>query len=115
VYEWRDEINTKDLAGMSLLIEEIILHDRQNFYENDHANGDILYERVKEQTFDTKPASATFELSPFNLPYYEGLNQYNDKYWLAIYRRDELFSIDFLKEVCLLKPVLHGRQFSLVH
>ena len=38
----------------------------------------------------------------FKLPYYEGLNRYNEKYWLGIYRRDELFSIKFLKEVCML-------------
>ncbi len=27
---------------------------------------------------------------------------YNNKYWLGIYRRDELFSIAFLKDLCLL-------------
>ena len=41
-------------------------------------------------------------LPPFNLPYYEGLNHYNEEYWLGIYRRDELFSIRFLKEACML-------------
>jgi sulfite reductase beta subunit-like hemoprotein len=41
-------------------------------------------------------------LPEFKLPYYEGLNRYNEKYWLGIYRRDERFSIKFLKEVCML-------------
>jgi hypothetical protein len=41
-------------------------------------------------------------LPEFKLPYYEGLNRYNEKYWLGIYRRDELFSIKFLKEICML-------------
>lgn len=38
----------------------------------------------------------------FNLPYYEGLNRYDNKYWLGIYQRDELFSVAFLKELCQL-------------
>ncbi|HXL55540.1 MAG TPA: hypothetical protein VN958_04735 [Chitinophagaceae bacterium] len=102
VYEWKDIVHSKNLSGMSLCIEEAILQDSKKFYENDLANGDELYEKVKTQTFNTRPASAPCILPPFNLPYYEGLNRYGDKYWLGIYRRDELFSISFLKEVCLL-------------
>jgi hypothetical protein len=103
IYEWKDEVHTEDIATMSLHIEEIILQERADFYENDQANGDKLYAKVMERSYATKPAAEGFELSPFNLPYYEGLNQYSDdKYWLGIYRRDELFSINFLKEVCLL-------------
>ncbi|MEO6290649.1 MAG: rubredoxin, partial [Ginsengibacter sp.] len=103
VYEWKDVVDTKDLAGMSLLIEETILNDKARFYDNNNASGDELYEKVRTDTFNTKPSSGPLELPSFNLPYYEGLNRYNDKYWLGIYRRDELFSIDFLKEVCELR------------
>ena len=78
------------------------MKEREKFYENDQANGDELYEKVNTETFYAKPACWPLRLSSFNLPYYEGLNQYNDKYWLGIYRRDELFSISFLKEVCML-------------
>lgn len=102
VYEWKDVVSTKDLAGMSLRIEEMILQDRGRFYDNNEASGDELYEKVKTGIFNSKPASGPLALPPFNLPYYEGLNRYNDKYWLGIYRRDELFSIEFLKEVCQL-------------
>ncbi len=102
VYEWKEVVHTRDLAAMSLRIEETILQDTQKFYDKEEANGDELYEKVKTDLFTTKPAGAPLALPPFNLPYYEGLNRYNDKYWLGIYRRDELFSIKFLKEVCLL-------------
>ncbi|HKO81890.1 MAG TPA: rubredoxin, partial [Chitinophagaceae bacterium] len=54
------------------------------------------------EKFITQPAGKPAILPAFNLPYYEGLNRYNNKYWLGIYRRDELFSITFLKELCLL-------------
>jgi hypothetical protein len=102
VYEWPDVVHSKELAHMSHFIEEIILKEREKFYENDQANGYELNEKVNTEKFYAKAASWPLQLSSFNLPYYEGLNQYNDKYWLGIYRRDELFSISFLKEVCML-------------
>lgn len=102
VYEWKDIVHTKDIAGMSLQIEETILKDKQKFYDNKEANGDELYEKVSSSGFNTKPAAAPLFLPAFNLPYYEGLNRYGDKYWLGIYRRDELYRIKFLKEVCIL-------------
>lgn len=102
VYEWKDLVHTKDLASMSLRIEETILQEKGKFYDNNGANGDELYDKINVDTFDTKPAGNSLVLPPYNLPYYEGFNRYNDKYWLGIYRRDELYSMQFLKEVCLL-------------
>ena len=102
VYEWKDLVASNDIAGMSLLIEETILKDAGSFYDNEQANGDALYEKIKSGLFKTKPVSQPLTLPQFNLPYYEGLNRYHNKYWLGIYRRDELFSIKFLLEVCQL-------------
>ena len=102
VYNWKDMVNTKDISTISSRIEEIIMKEGEIFYENDQADGDELYEKVMTQIFDVKPVQKPLVLPPFNLPYYEGLNHYNDKYWLGIYRRDELFSISFLKEACML-------------
>jgi hypothetical protein len=102
VYEWRELFHTKNLAGMSLCIEETILQDKEKFYDNDEASGDELYAKVNTNDFNTKPVDVPLVLPLFNLPYYEGFNRYNDKYWLGIYRRDELFSIQFLKEICRL-------------
>jgi len=102
VYEWKDIVHTKDLPGMSSSIEYTILHNKEKFYDNDEASGDQLYEMTGMETYNIKPADAPLALPPFKLPYYEGLNRYQDKYWLGIYRRDELFSIKFLKEVCKL-------------
>jgi len=102
IYEWKDVVYTNDVAAMSKKLEEIILQQSQKFYDNKAANGDELYELMQAFKFNTKPADGPLDLPPFKLPYYEGLNKYNDKYWLGIYRRDELFSIRFLKEVCQL-------------
>ena len=102
VYEWKDVIYTNDVASFSNHIEKIILQHPAKFYDNNAASGDELYTMAKNADFNIKPADGTLTLPTFKLPYYEGLNRYNDKYWLGIYRRDELFSIKFLKEVCQL-------------
>ncbi len=102
VHEWKEVVHTNDLAAMSLKLEETIVQNKLMFYDNKDANGDDLYERVAPGSFNTKPSGGPFSLPPFNLPYYEGFNRYDNQYWLGIYRRDELFSIQFLKEVCQL-------------
>ena len=102
VYEWRDIIYTNDVAAMSKKLEEVVLKQSQKFYDNNEANGDELYQLMRAFEFNKKPAGGPLNLPSFKLPYYEGLNRYNGKYWLGIYRRDELFSIRFLKEVCQL-------------
>ena len=102
IYAWKDIVYTNDVAAMSKRIEEIILQHPKIFYDNPSADGDELFGMLKGSGFNTKPAGDPLTLPPFKLPYYEGLNRYNDKYWLGIYRRDELFSIKFLKEVCQL-------------
>jgi len=38
----------------------------------------------------------------FQLPYYEGFNRYDNRYWLGIYRRNETFAVNFLADLCRL-------------
>ncbi len=102
IYEWKDMVYTNDVARMSEQIETLIFEHREKFYDNSEASGDALYAMVSGKTYITKTADLPLKLPAFNLPYYEGLNRYNDKYWLGIYRRDELFSTGFLKDVCQL-------------
>jgi hypothetical protein len=102
IYEWKDMVYTNDVARMSKQLETIIFRHRQIFYDNKNADGDMLYGLLQSETYITKPSAGTLKLPPFNLPYYEGLNRYNNKYWLGIYRRDELFDLGFLKDLCKL-------------
>ncbi|MBI2730247.1 MAG: rubredoxin [Sphingobacteriales bacterium] len=102
IYEWKNIVHTKDLPALSQNIEETIFQYKDTFYDNELANGDELFELIKKESVQTKPFATPLSLPPYKLPYYEGLNRYGNKYWLGIYRRDELFSIKFLKEVCLL-------------
>jgi rubredoxin len=102
IYEWKDLIYTNDVARMSKHIEALILHNRDQFYGNAEVNGNLLYELMNKERYIIQPADAPAKLPAFNLPYYEGLNKQNDKYWLGIYRRDETFSVELLKDICRL-------------
>ncbi len=102
ICEWSEMVYTNDVARLSKEIEKIIFDHPAEFYDNADAKGELLFQKIELTKFITKPASQPAVLPAFNLPYYEGLNRYNNKYWLGIYRRNELFSIDFLKELCLL-------------
>ena len=100
IYEWKKLLYTNDIARMSRHIETLIFQHPKEFFDNPQANGDKLFEWVGRESYITKAAEQTLKMPLFNLPYYEGLNRYNDKYWLGIYRRNEIFTIDFLKDVC---------------
>ena len=101
IYEWKDMVYTNDVARMSRQIEELIDSNRDKILANAETAGELLYTLTRRENYITKPVEKPLKLPVFNLPYYEGLNRYNDKYWLGIYRRDELFTVNFLKEVCL--------------
>ncbi len=102
VYEWKDMVYTNDVARMSKQIETLIFENKEKFYDNKLVSGADLYELIQAQSYITKPVDTSLKLPSFNLPYYEGLNRYNNKYWLGIYRRDELFAVNFLKDLCML-------------
>ena len=103
IYHWNDIVYTNDIAAITKKIEHTITRFELDFYDNKQADGTLLYERVmKGEHYITKQPEAPLQLPPFMLPYYEGLNKYQDKYWLGIYRRDEQFSIKFLQDVCMI-------------
>jgi rubredoxin len=102
ICEWNEMVYTNDVAKLSREIEKIVFEHTDEFYDNIAAKGESLFKMIPVEKFITKRAEKPAVLPAFNLPYYEGLNRYNNKYWLGIYRRDELFSIVFLKDLCLL-------------
>jgi rubredoxin len=102
IYEWKDIVYTNDVARMSQEIESLIWGNPSKYVDNENASGDELYAMVRPGKYITKRAEVQLKLPTFNLPYYEGLNRYHDRSWLGIYRRDESFCSDFLKEACLL-------------
>ena len=102
IYEWNQLCYTNDIPKVTKSIEQIITSNPSAHIDNPNADGIQLFSALKTENLNIKPAEKKVELPQFNLPYYEGLNRYDNKYWLGIYRRDELFSIDFLKNICRL-------------
>jgi hypothetical protein len=102
IYEWNMLCHTNDIASVTKTIETIILQHSDKFIDTELANGDELFALFTTSDLNIQAAANPVVLPPFNLPYYEGLNRYNDKYWLGIYRRDELFSVQFLIKLCKL-------------
>lgn len=103
VYEWDKLCYTNHISAVTQEIVNIISNNSMDFIDNENAKGEQLFSLLDTTAYIVRAAEHAVSLSVFNLPYYEGLNRYNDsKYWLGIYRRDELFSVGFLKKVCKL-------------
>jgi rubredoxin len=100
LYKWKDLVYTNDLVTLSRKIEQEILQDKFLFYGNENADGNLLYQRVKSFTAYVSKPSPEEAIIDFSLPYYEGFNKTNNQLWLGIYRRDELFPVDFLIDAC---------------
>jgi rubredoxin len=102
IYEWDKLCYTNDIPKVTKAIEQLITSSPSVYIDNENADGNVLFAALATDKLSIKPAENKVALPQFNLPYYEGLNRYDHKYWLGIYRRDELFGIDFLKAVCKL-------------
>ena len=87
IYSW-------DMARVTKAIEKLLVEEPETI--------ETLFELVNdaEQTNNItidKPLEIPFQ--PF--PYYEGMHRTgNDKYWLGLYWRNNLYSLDFLKAMC---------------
>jgi rubredoxin len=102
VYEWDQLCYTNNVAKLTKRIEQLITLRSSEFMDNKNASGADLFALIDAHGYILKPAEQQASFGSFNLPYYEGLNRYNNKYWLGIYRRDELFKVSFLKKLCRL-------------
>lgn len=96
LFRWPELIYTNEIGRISKILENCMLHQECLTLES-------LYETVRnETTYISIPATQELELPSFSLPYYEGFNRYESRTWLGLYRRDELFPVEFLIDLCLL-------------
>jgi len=96
-------VYSEDIPALAKAAEGVILRKKELFYNRAGIDEALFYNTLlKEVNVAFKPVTEPLKLPDFYLPYYEGFNKYSNKYWLGIYRRNELFSLDFLKDVCLL-------------
>ncbi|MDQ6478382.1 rubredoxin domain-containing protein [Dyadobacter sp. LHD-138] len=96
LFRWPELIYTNEIGRLAKITEDCMLNEGCQ-------NLETLYDAVKKQTdYISVPATQELELPAFTLPYYEGFNRYESRTWLGLYRRDELFSVEFLIDLCLL-------------
>jgi rubredoxin len=101
VFCWPELIYTNDLGNFSVQLERLLLTLHQQNPVADHPELDILMAFIKQTvTYISRPVTEKLAFPSFKLPYYEGFNREGNSYWLGIYRRDETFSLPFLKELC---------------
>lgn len=101
LFQWKELIYTNDIARLSKELEHAILDQPSLYYDNINADGNKLFAVITaNMLFVSRPVEEKLELPSFKLPYYEGYNSYGNKSWLGIYRREELFDIHFLKDIC---------------
>ncbi|GAB3532062.1 hypothetical protein GCM10027443_15300 [Pontibacter brevis] len=101
IYAWPSLVYSEDIPGLSSVIESTIFANKEQFYDQPAVDGNVLHGLVNASgNFVVQPVTKALKLPDFKLPYYEGFNRYGNKLWLGIYRRDELFPVSFLKDVC---------------
>lgn len=99
-HQWKGLVYSQDIPALAKAIEEIII-ENQVYFSKASADIEFLYEKLEaKHTFFYQPVIEDLQLPRFNLPYYEGINRYGQKLWLGVYRRDELFPLIFLKDIC---------------
>jgi rubredoxin len=99
MYCWPSLVYSEDIPEMSRVVEQFV-----NIKSNSETeiNGKEIYQKVSESNkFLTQSFKHPLVHTDFQLPYYEGLNRYGENQsWLGIYRRNEQYNLDFLKEIC---------------
>lgn len=88
-WRWPRLIYTNSIPQVSAMLETQILQ-QQNPASLLSTTLDCISREIDRE----------LELPAFHLPYYEGFNRHDNQYWLGIYRRDEVFDVAFLKDIC---------------
>jgi len=101
VFEWSSLVYSMDIGEICRQLEMLILNGDGLPRAGDVALGAGLESKVKESVqFHYQDPVQPLTESEFRLPYYEGFNRYDEKYWLGIYRPDETYTVSFLLAVC---------------
>jgi rubredoxin len=95
-------VYSEDIPLVCKAAEELMLQNNIAVYAGSIVTEDLFFELLAAKSnVYTQQLTSSLKLPDFYLPYYEGFNQYgNQRYWLGIYRRDEVFKVSLLKDVC---------------
>ncbi len=102
LYVWSTLVYSLDIAAISNLLENLILDPPSIFSSTDLDQQGIAIEKrvVESNKFHFQPKNEDLTVPEFRLPYYEGFNKHEGTYWLGIYRPDEVYTTEFLLDIC---------------
>ncbi|QEC77507.1 rubredoxin [Mucilaginibacter ginsenosidivorax] len=101
LYCWPVLVYSDDIPALCKAVQQVIFANKSLFYDQAEVNAGLLYQLVATNNqFVIQQIDQPLNIPEFQLPYYEGFNKQGNKYWLGIYRRNELFDIEFLKDIC---------------
>ncbi|BAU55720.1 rubredoxin domain-containing protein [Mucilaginibacter gotjawali] len=96
-------VYSDDISSLAKTAEDLILTNKKLFFDQEQTDEQLFFKLLAKKANATlQPITSALKLPAFQLPYYEGFNKYNNRYWLGVYRRNELYPLEFLKDVCLL-------------
>jgi rubredoxin len=98
LHTWNAGVYSPDIPRICQLLQSVLsMAGEEGDWEKQ------LYEAVDNRGgFSVGSQLPALPVPEFQLPYYEGFNRSGNKNWLGIYRREELFPLAFLKDVCLI-------------
>ncbi|HEX5154804.1 MAG TPA: rubredoxin [Parafilimonas sp.] len=101
LYRWPELIYTNNIAVISKEVEKLIAHLQNKNEPIAKSLLEDIFKFVKNSTtYIHKETTKPLTLPAFQLTYYEGFTRGVNDYWLGIYRRDELFPVAFLRDIC---------------
>src|SRR5678815_3951442 len=101
LYCWPELIYTNNIADISKKVEKLIMHLQNKNEQITLSALDDVFKSVRSNTtYIHKELTKPLKLPVFQLTYYEGFTKDKNDYWLGIYRRDERFSVAFLRDIC---------------
>lgn len=106
IIRWPHMLHTADLITFSKALEKELNQIKSISLDTATIEKKIIL-AFQESTWNTLPSTADINWPVYNMPYYEGLNKYNEHYWLGIYRRQEWFEADFLSDLVKLGLETH--------
>jgi rubredoxin len=96
IIRWNQLVYSMDIPKISKKIEELYLDghisDVADLLAAVNASTQLLSKEIEKE----------LELPRYVFPYYEGMNPYGSKFWLGVFRRDYLFPLAFLHDLCSL-------------
>jgi rubredoxin len=103
VFFWPGLVYSYDIPSLCQELESLLTEYADSHIKDVQVRGEKLVMQLSaKKKFMLQPLIETLQLPAFRLPYYEGFNHFGQQTWLGIYRRNELFSLDFLEDVASL-------------